>query len=71
MRADTGRPLPLFDLDHLGDRVESDSRPRLVLVLVLVLVNPIIGRGHRRACRGGAGRRGWGATLASRDLHIM
>ena len=65
MRADTGRPLPLFDLDHLGDRVESDSRPRLVLV------NPIIGRGHRRACRGGAGRRGWGATLASRDLHIM
>ena len=65
MRADTGRPLPLFDLDHLGDRVESDSRPRLVLVLVLV--NPI-GRGHRRACRGGAGRCGWGATLASRDL---
>ena len=65
MRADTGRPLPLLDLDHLGDRVESDSRPRLVLV------NPIIGRGHRRACRGGAGRRGWGATLASRDLHIM
>ena len=67
MRADTGRPLPLLDLDHLGDRVESDSRPRLVLVLV----NPIVGRGHRRACRGGAGRRGWGATLASRDLHIM
>ena len=67
MRADTGRPLPLLDLDHLGDRVESDSRPRLVLVLV----NPIIGRRHRRACRGGAGRRGWGATLASRDLQIM
>ena len=63
MRADTGRPLPLLDLDHLGDRVESDSWPRLVLVLV----HPV-GRGHRRACRGGAGRRGWGATLASRDL---
>ena len=69
MRADTGRPLPLLDLDHLGDRVESDSRPRLVLVLVLV--HPIVGRRHSRACRGGAGRRGWGATLASRDLQIM
>ena len=67
MRADTGRPLPLLDLDHLGDRVESDSRPRLVLVLV----HHIISRGHRRGCRGGAGRRGWGATLASRDLQIM
>ena len=64
MRADTGRPLPLLDLDHLGDRVESDSWPRLVLV------HPI-GRGHRSGCRGGAGRRGWGATLASRDLKIM
>ena len=67
MRADTDRPLPLLDLDHLGDRVESDSRPRLVLV------NPV-GRGHRRACRacrGGAGRRGWGAPLASRDLQII
>ena len=64
MRADTDRPLPLLDLNHLGDRVKSDSWLRLVLV------HPV-GRGHRRACRGGSGRRGWGATLASRDLQIM